>query len=68
MTTAELLALVGRRGEFDVHGRDGSVITFKVSIVDARRAYGRVDVQLAPVAGRGSLWVAVESIRFENGE
>lgn len=51
-----LQALVNREGYIEDRG-----IVFYVRSVDARRAYGHLQVCIEPVAGEGRRWIAAES-------
>lgn len=54
--TPELQKLVNKRGHIEDQG-----IQFAVRSVDARRAYGRVEVCIEPIAGTGRRWVREET-------
>ena len=41
--------------------------TLPVTVVDARRVFGRLDFLAEPVGGRGRAWVAADRVRLEGG-
>lgn len=51
-TTAQLAGCIGRKVLL-IHGQ----MRFTVEILDAKIAYGKVRVQVAPVSGMGMQWV-----------
>ena len=59
MTVNELKGAVGRKGYFRVHG-----LEVKVEIKDVRQVFSRVDYLVEPEAGRGSSWVAAETVKL----
>jgi len=59
MTVSEMAALIGNTGSYRV-GRD---LQFEIRVVDVRTRYGTVDVQIIPLAGNGSQWVSLDSVR-----
>ena len=38
-------------------------VTVNVEVLDARQVFGRTDVLIRPVAGRGTTWVALTTTR-----
>ena len=34
----------------------------RVTVVDTRKAFGRTDVQVVPVAGDGAMWVSIDTL------
>ena len=62
MSAKELEGLVGRKGLWKAS------IWVDVTIEDARRSYGRVDVQIAPVSGMGMAWVSLDSVLLDGEE
>jgi len=51
-------------------GREGQLLTAEalqvgVTVVDARRCYGRVDLQVQPLVGAGSAWVDASRVKLE---
>lgn len=57
MTAVELARLVGTRVALE----PAPGLEIYCLVLDAKTAYGRRRVQVAPVAGRGTAWVDVES-------
>ena len=58
MTAKDLFQVLGQEREYTVNG-----MIFKVTVVDAKIAYGKVRYQIQPVAGQCSAWVDAESVR-----
>jgi hypothetical protein len=63
MSVAELAQLVGRVGLLDLTS-DRVAISVRVTIHDAREVFGRRDVLVEPVEGRGRAWVALDRVRL----
>ena len=63
MSVAELAGLVGRSGLLDLTS-DRVALSVAVVIHDAREVFGRRDVLIEPVAGRGRAWVALDRVRL----
>ena len=40
-------------------------LRFQVTIVDARQAFGRLNVQVEPIAGEGTAWVSMDRVEVE---
>ena len=59
VTVNELKGAVGRKGYFQVHG-----LEVKVEILDVRQVFNRVDYLVQPEAGRGSSWVAADTVKL----
>ena len=38
-------------------------LTLRVMVTDIRQVWGRIDAQITPLEGAGSIWVNVESLR-----
>lgn len=55
-----LAAMIGQQGEY----RPGTGLTIPVLVMDARRAFGRVDLRITPVGGYGVLWVAGDRVKL----
>lgn len=53
MTAKDAIKYLGKRGIYNP--RDG--IGFEVEIENAREMFGRIDLHIKPVAGKGSAWV-----------
>ncbi len=64
MTSKEIHELLSKAAT--LHGKDGMDIA--VRIVDAREAYGRLDVRVTPVAGSGEVWVNADRVTINGGE
>ena len=37
-----------------------------VNTLDVRQAFGRIDVRIAPIGGRGEMWVSADALRTED--
>ena len=59
ITVNELKRAVGRKGYLQVHG-----LEIKIEILDVRQVFNRVDYLVEPEAGRGSSWVAADTVRI----
>lgn len=66
MSAAELGKYVGAVGLLDLTA-SGVPFSVPVSVVDARRVFGRLDFLAEPVGGRGRAWVAADRVRLEGG-
>lgn len=62
MTITELSALIDTYREWNVAG-----CSVSVQVKDVRSAYGRTDVYVEPVSGRGGAWVRLSSLTSEGG-
>lgn len=49
--------IAGSRGLYHVSG----TLQVAIMVVDVRRAYGRVEVQIAPDKGQGLTWVSLDN-------
>ena len=59
ITVNALKMAVGRKGYLQVHG-----LEIKIEILDVRQVFNRVDYLVEPEAGRGSSWVAADTVRI----
>lgn len=41
-------------------------LSIKVTVIDARECWGRVDLLVAPYGGGGQQWVSLERVNFES--
>jgi hypothetical protein len=57
MTARETAALIGQTRKLNHKG-----MQFEVEVVDIRKAWGRNDAQVKPIAGSGSTWVDITSL------
>lgn len=63
--TAELLGLQGWIDIDLAPGKETSaVLAVMVRVTGYRRAYGREEVQVTPVAGGGTAWKSLPKVRF----
>lgn len=62
MTPAYLAKYVGRTG---LYKNTRSGLTIPIRTLDARKAYGRVEVKVTPVGGSGQKWVDVNNLKLE---
>ena len=58
-TIKELASLIGTTGEYNV-SRD---LWITVTVEDARFTYGKLQLEVTPVAGRGTMWVHAENVK-----
>lgn len=68
MSAAELQKLIGRKAvyTFAPNFRTPAIaLHVDVKIVDAREAFGRVDVQVKPLKGCGAVWVQLDSVKVK---
>jgi hypothetical protein len=63
MTALEQQRLIGMQGLLRLQEGSG-VIRVRVTIKDAREAFGRLDVLVEPVDGEGTTWVSAERVRM----
>ena len=62
MTAREMSLLIGQR-RFALLGKDKRQLTVEVEILDVISGrFGRTDVQITPISGRGSTWVNIDSL------
>ena len=63
MNTNNLLELIGHKtgGRDEAYLRANGLM-MRVIVLDAKVVYGRIDVQITPVAGAGKKWVRVDSL------
>jgi hypothetical protein len=59
MTVKEMAALIGTTGEYNV----AADMYVNVRIEDVRLTYGKMQVQITPVDGRGTVWVHAENVK-----
>ena len=52
MTAKQLTALIGKQGMW----KTPLGVTVPVEILDARSAYGRIEMKVKPVGGKGEVW------------
>lgn len=66
MNLSEHQSLIGRRGALSVQCGAGT-LRFEVTVVDARRVYGRTDYLIAPVSGfaTGATWVSADRVTLD---
>lgn len=60
MSIAAMAKLIGKTGMMRLPEFDG--ITFPVEIQDARSSFGRIDVMVMPIGGKGMVWVSLDRI------
>lgn len=56
----ELVRVIGRHGRL----RTAEGLRIAVLVHDARRACGRVDYRVSPLAGEGACWVASDRVEL----
>ena len=61
-TIKELAALIGTTGEYNV-SRD---VWITVTVEDARFTYGKLQLEVKPVAGHGTMWVHADGVKQVN--
>jgi len=57
MTTKELMQLIGQTATYRLNG-----LVFDVTITDSQIAYGKIRVEITPVAGSAFTWVNRDSL------
>lgn len=57
MSALQLMARVGKDGVWNVEG-----VRILVRIMDARRVFNRLDFQIVPLMGAGTVWVSAEKV------
>lgn len=64
LTLAQLQELVGTKADLPVEKNSecGFDLTVRVIIRDVRRAYGRTELCVEPIAGGGTTWVRRERL------
>ena len=64
MTARELTAKIGKKGtaRLTTHGK--GFVTVEIEVTDARTAFGRIDLEVTPVAGSGRMWVSADSVQL----
>ncbi len=58
MTVKGLMASIGKRGLYRIHG-----MSFPVVIQDVRQVFNRVDFQIHPIGGTGESWVDASMVK-----
>ncbi|MGH7523298.1 MAG: hypothetical protein ACREK8_03240 [Gemmatimonadales bacterium] len=73
MTTAESAELLNKKvlfhyhqGEFTNRGTPADPVYFPVVVTEVRTAFGRRDVQVAPIDGTGRFWTRIDRLLFED--
>jgi hypothetical protein len=62
MSTSELMQVIGKTGLLAADG-----LNVSVRIVDARGPnWGRIDYQVTPVSGQGTIWVDANRVKIQN--
>jgi len=61
MSAKELTQYVGKLGGYRV-----GELRVNVRILDARVSFGRLDLEIAPIAGNGAQWVSADSVKLES--
>jgi hypothetical protein len=56
--------LIGKQGLVDSHERHLPGVRVLVCVLDARAAYGRIDLQVEPIGGDGTAWIDSRRITF----
>ena len=59
MTGREAAAYIGRKGMLRLNG-----FRVEVDVLDAREAYGRIDLLVRPTAGSGEVWKQADTVTF----
>ncbi len=58
----DLAAVIGLQGRL----RTAEGLRVDVLVDDARKAYGRIDYRVSPLAGEGCAWVASDRVELES--
>jgi hypothetical protein len=59
---SELASLVGQSGLLEV---ERTPLRVRVKVLDAKRAFDRLDVRVTPEAGEGEAWVSLERVTLD---
>lgn len=60
MSIAAMARLIGKTGMMRLP--EFGNITFPAEIQDARSSFGRIDVLISPIGGKGTVWVSLDRI------
>jgi hypothetical protein len=63
MTTMDLVKLRGRKGLLDL-----GKLSVPINVIDSRTAFGRIDLLVRPINGRGEQWVSSDKVLLDNSE
>jgi hypothetical protein len=64
MTATELAKYINREGDWQT-----GELRVRVKIVDVKKAYGRLDYRITPIAGSGEQWINGEAVKLDkNGK
>lgn len=61
MTTLDLIKFRGKQGFLGLGKLD-----VPITVVDSRQAFGRIDLLVQPVNGRGQQWVSADKVVLDN--
>lgn len=63
MSAAELAKYIGRSGTALLRSSSSSdALVVEVRVIDAKSAFGRIDLLVEPVAGSGKAWMAADNV------
>lgn len=60
MSAISLARLIGKTGQMRLP--EFSNITVPVEIQDAKQSFGRTDVMVMPIGGKGMVWVSLDRV------
>lgn len=63
MSALSMSQFIGKIGTVNQGG-----LYVDVKVIDAKQAYGCMRLQVTPMAGIGTVWVAVERVHFDAAE
>lgn len=59
MNVKEAAKLIGKHGIYK-HGE----LCFAIEVLDVRKMFNRMDVEIKPVAGTGKAWISLDNVTF----
>lgn len=60
MSIKDLAAILGKEAAYKVGGME-----ILVTVLDVRNAYGRIDYQIVPIKGCGTVWVSSDNVKIK---
>lgn len=63
MSAKELAAYIGREGRALLRASNrGDALRVDVRVLDAKTAFGRIDLLVEPLAGAGKAWMSADAV------
>lgn len=60
MTVKELASFIGKQGFLNIDN-----MQVKVTVMDVRQVFGRIDFQITPMDGNGNNWVEASRVNMK---